>query len=45
MGFKFPKHDQQPLKGLIQNASDDALILIADMLKYNPSSVMIYNKF
>lgn len=39
VGFKFPKHEKQPLKGLIPNASDEALSLIGDMLKYNPGSV------
>ena len=40
VGFKFPKHDKQPLKSLIPGASEDALALIGDMLKYNPSSVI-----
>lgn len=41
VGFKFPKNDKLPLRGLIPNASDEALSLMADMLKYNPGSVII----
>ena len=39
MGFKFPRCIQQSLKSLIPNASEDAITLMTDMLKYNPAHV------
>lgn len=37
IGFKFPKGGHQvPLRKIIENASDEALSLINDMLQYNP---------
>ena len=39
MGFKFPRCIQQSLKSLIPNASEDAINLMTDMLKYNPAHV------
>eukprot|EP01016_Furgasonia_blochmanni_P051987 TRINITY_DN8249_c0_g1_i1.p1 TRINITY_DN8249_c0_g1~~TRINITY_DN8249_c0_g1_i1.p1 ORF type:complete len:370 (+),score=43.04 TRINITY_DN8249_c0_g1_i1:1221-2330(+) len=37
-GYKFPRYPPQSLKKLIPNASDEALELIRDMLKYNPAA-------
>jgi hypothetical protein len=39
IGFQFPKHERQCLKSLIPTASDHAISLIAEMIKYNPNSV------
>lgn len=36
LGFKFPSHLPQSLANIIQNASEDAIKLITDMLHYDP---------
>lgn len=36
LGFKFPQYLPQSLSSLIQNASDEAIKLITDMLHYDP---------
>ncbi|PSN31704.1 hypothetical protein C0J52_23621, partial [Blattella germanica] len=37
MNFKFPQFSPTPLNTLIPNASKDAILLIEDMLRWNPS--------
>ncbi|GAB6027811.1 hypothetical protein CHUAL_002041 [Chamberlinius hualienensis] len=37
MNFKFPHFTESPMSQLIPNASKEALILMKDMLKWNPS--------
>lgn len=39
IGFQFPKHEKQSLKSLIPTASENAISLISEMIKYNPNSV------
>lgn len=42
IGFQFPKHEKQSLKSLIPTASENAISLISEMIKYNPNSVKIF---
>ncbi|KDR15056.1 hypothetical protein L798_11131, partial [Zootermopsis nevadensis] len=37
MNFKFPQFSPTPLSSVIPNASKDAILLIEDMLRWNPS--------
>ena len=37
MNFKFPQFSPTPLSTLIPNASSEAIQLMQDMLKWNPS--------
>ena len=37
MNFRFPQFDPTPLHKLIPNASKEAIYLIEDMLRWNPT--------
>jgi serine/threonine protein kinase len=36
MDFEFPKFKETPLKTIIKNASDEAIDLMKQMMRYNP---------